>query len=148
MNDREFLQNKDEYVQDVLKILEKRAVDESEAIFRRHKMSDHKRLYTDISNEISYEINELTDTVYTYIIAHPEKLEIPAYVKALLVHFPEFVQKRKKFRDRIKGLPFKYRAAMVASEIATQSVYHGGFDAPFEEKLDHFVRKVSRGVSA
>jgi glutamate dehydrogenase len=148
MNDKEFLQNKEEYVQDVLKILEKRAVDESEAIFQRHKMSDDKRLYTDISNEISYEINELTDTVYTYLTAHPEKLEIPAYVKALLVHLPEFVQERKKFRDRIKGLPFKYRAAMVSSEIATQSVYHGGFDAPFEEKLDHFVRRVSRGLSA
>jgi len=148
MNDREFLQNKDDYVRDVLKILEKRAVDESEAIFRRHKMSNGRRLYTDISNEISYEINELTDTVYTYLIGHPEKLEIPAYVKALLLHFPEFVQGRKKFRDRIKGLPFKYRAAMVSSEIATQSVYHGGFDAPFEEKLDQFVRKMSRGLTA
>jgi glutamate dehydrogenase len=148
MNDREFLQNKDAYVQGVLKILEKRAVDESETIFRRHKISDDKRLYTDISNEISYEINELTDAVYTYLTAHPEKLEIPAYVKVLLFHFPEFVQERKKFRDRIKGLPFKYRVAMVSSEIATQSVYHGGFDAPFEEKLDHFVRKVSRGLSA
>ena len=148
MNDKEFLQNKDDYVQDVLKILEKRAVDESEVIFQRRKISDDRRLYTDISNEISYEINELADTIYTYLIGHPEKLEIPAYVKALLLHFPEFVQERKKFRGRIKGLPFKYRAAMVSSEIATQSVYHGGFDAPFEEKLDHFVRNMSRGLTA
>jgi glutamate dehydrogenase len=148
MNDREFLQNKDEYVQDVLKILEKRAVDESEVIFQRHKISDDKKLYTDISNEISHEINELTDTIYNYLMMHPEKLDGPVYMKALLVHFPEFVQERKKFRDRIKGLPFKYRAAMVSSEIATQSVYHGGFEAPFEEKLDHFVRKVSRGLTA
>jgi glutamate dehydrogenase len=148
MNDQEFLQNKDEYVQDVLKILEKRAVDESEAIFQRHKISDDKRLYTDISNDISYEINKLTDAVYTYLTDHPEKLETPAYVRALLVHFPEFVQERKKFRDRINRLPFKYRAAMVSSEIATRSVYHGGFEPPFEEKLDHFVRKVSRRLSA
>jgi glutamate dehydrogenase len=105
------------------------------------------KLYTDISNEISYEINELTDTVYSYLMTHPERLESPAYVKALLVHFPEFVQERKKFRDRIRGLPFKYRAAMVSSEIATQSVYHGGFEVPFEEKLDLFVRKVSRGLT-
>ena len=147
MNDREFLQNKDAYVQDVLKILEKRAVDESEAVFQRHKISDGMKLYTDISNEISYEINQLTDTVYSYLMAHPERLESPAYVKALLVHFPEFVQERKKFRNRIRSLPFKYRAAMVSSEIATQSVYHGGFEVPFEEKLDLFVRKVSRGLT-
>jgi len=148
MNDREFLQNKDAYVQDVLKILEKRAVDESEVIFQRHKISDGMKLYTDISDEISYEINELTDTVFTYLMTHPERLESPAYMKALLVHFPEFVQERKKYRDRIKDLPFKYRVAMVSSEIATQSVYHGGFEVPFEEKLDLFVRKVSRGLSA
>jgi glutamate dehydrogenase len=147
MNDREFLQNKDAYVQDVLKILEKRAVDESEVIFQRHMISDGIKLYTDISNEISYEINQLTDTVYTYLMAHPERLESPAYMKALLVHFPEFVQERKKFRYRIRSLPFKYRAAMVSSEIATQSVYHGGFEVPFEEKLDLFVRKVSMGLT-
>jgi glutamate dehydrogenase len=148
MNDREFLQNKDAYVQDVLKILEKRAVDESEVIFQRHKIFDGMKFYTDISNEISYEINELTDTVYSYLMAHPERLESPAYVKALLVHFPEFIQQRKKFRDRIKDLPLKYRAAMVSSEIATRSVYHGGFEVPFEEKLDLFVRKVSTGITA
>ncbi|HUT70960.1 MAG TPA: NAD-glutamate dehydrogenase domain-containing protein [Desulfatiglandales bacterium] len=148
MTDREFLQNKEVYVKDVLKILEKRAADESELILQRHNLSEDEKLYTDISNEISYEINELTDTIYEYLMAHPEKLDSPPFVKALLVHFPAFVQKRRKFRARIKGLPMKYRAAMVSSEIATQSVYHGGFEAPFEEKLDHFVRKVSRGLTA
>ena len=147
MKEREFLHHKKEYVENVLKILEKRALDESAVIFQRRKMSDDKKYYTDISNEISHEINDLTDTVYHYLMAHPEKLESPPYVKALLVHLPEFVQEHKKFRHRIKGLPFKYRAAMVSSEIATQSVYHGGFEAPFEEKLEHFVRKVSRGIT-
>jgi len=32
---------------------------------------------------------------------------------------------------------------MVSTEIATQSVYHGGFEAPFEEKVEQFVKKVS-----
>ena len=32
---------------------------------------------------------------------------------------------------------------MVSTEIATQSVYHGGFEAPFEEKVERFVKKVS-----
>jgi glutamate dehydrogenase len=148
MKDKEFLQNKVEYVKDVLKVLEKRAIDESELIFQRHNRSQDGKLYTDISNEISDEINELTDTIYEHLVAHPEKLGKPAYQKVLLRHFPEFVQERKKFRGRIKDLPFKYRAAMVSTEIATQSVYHGGFEVPFEEKVDQFVRKLSREIAA
>ncbi|MBA7669712.1 hypothetical protein ES703_77845 [subsurface metagenome] len=148
MKDKEFLQNKEEYVKDVLKILEKRAIDESELIFQRHNRSQDEKLYTDISNEISDEINELTDTIYDHLVAHPEKLGKPAYLKALLLHFPEFVQKRKIFRNRIRNLPLKYRVAMVSTEIATQSVYHGGFEVPFEEKVEQFVRKFSREIAA
>jgi len=148
MKDKEFLQNKEEYVKDVLKVLEKRAIDESELIFQRHNRSQDKKLYTDISNEISDEINELTDTIYDHLVAHPEKLGKPAYQKALLVHFPEFIQERKKFRQRIKDLPFKYRAAMISTEIATQSVYHGGLEVTFEDKVEQFVRKLSREIAA
>ncbi len=148
MKDKEFLQNKEEYVKDVLKILEKRAIDESELIFQRHNRSQDEKLYTDISNEISDEINELTDTIYEHLVAHPEKLGKPAYKKALLLHFPEFIQKRKIFRNRIRNLPLKYRVAMVSTEIATQSVYHGGFEVPFEEKVEQFVRKFSREIAA
>lgn len=148
MKDREFLQNKENYVYDVLKILEKRAIDESELIFRRHRVSGGGKLYTDISNEISDDINELTDTIYDYLLAQPDKLGESAYQKALLLHFPEFVQKRKKFRDRIRNLPFKYRAAMVSTEIATRSVYQGGLEVPFEEKLEQFVKTFSRELTA
>jgi len=148
MKDKEFLQNKEAYVEDVLKVLEKRAVNEADLIFERHHQSQDGKLYTDISNEISDEINELTDTIYAYLLAHPDRLRRPAYLKALLLHFPDFVQRRKKFKVRIKDLPFKYRAAMVSTEIATRSVYHGGFEMPFEEKVEQFVRKFSRENSA
>jgi len=148
MKDKEFLQNKEQYVTDVLKILEKRAIDESELIFQRHNRPQDKKLYTDISDEISDEINELTDTIYDHLLAHPEKLGKPAYKKALLLHFPEFIQKRKIFRNRIRNLPLKYKAAMLSTEIATQSVYHGGLEVPFEEKVGQFVRKFSREIAA
>ena len=143
MKDKEFLQHKAEYVKDVLEILEKRAVDESELIFQQYNQSQGKKLYTDISNEIRHEINELTDTIYSYLLANPEKFGKTPYNKMLLLHVPDFIRWRKKFRDRIKSLPHKYRVAMVSTEIATQSVYHGGFEAPFEEKVEQFVRKVS-----
>ncbi|MBW2001456.1 MAG: NAD-glutamate dehydrogenase [Deltaproteobacteria bacterium] len=143
MKDKEFLEYKEEYVKDVLKILEKRATDESNLIFHRYAQSQGKKLYTDISNEISHEINELTDSIYSYLLANPENIGNPPYAKMLLLHFPDFIRERKKFRDRAKNLSQKYRVAMVSTEIATQSIYHGGFETPFEEKVEQFVRKVS-----
>jgi len=147
MKDSEFLHCKDDYVRDVLTILEKRAVDEVETIFNRHKESRGNLLYTEISNEISYKINELTDKIYDYLIEHPDKIEKPYYSRILLLHLPDFIQKRKKFRDRVKYLPLKYRAAIISTEIATQSIYQGGFEASFDEKLEQFARHYCR-VSA
>ena len=144
MKDREFLEHKDAYVSDVLKILEKRAVDESELIFRRHGQSRGKTLYADISDQISREINDLTDNVYSYLLAHPDKVVKPPFTKTLLEHLPAFIRERKKFRDRIKGLPLKYRIAMVSTEIATRGIYHGGLEVPFEDKVEQFVRKISK----
>ena len=147
MSDKEFLQYKEEYVKDVLKILEKRAVDESGLIFQRYTQSQDKKLYTDISNEISHEINKLTDTIYSYLLANPEKVGKPPYTKMLLLHFPDFIRERKKFKDRVKDLPLKYRIAMVSTETATRSIYHGGFEVSFEEKVEQFVKKVSEEIT-
>jgi len=144
MSDKEFLQYKERYVKDVLKILEKRAVDESGLIFQRYRQSQGKKLYTDISNEISHEINELTDKIYDYLIKHPDKIERPYYSRILLSHLPDCIQKRKKFRDKVKYLPLKYRVAIISTEIATRSIYQGGFEAPFEEKLEQFARHCCR----
>jgi len=146
MKDKEFLHHKEAYVSDVLKILEKRAVDESDLIFRRHGQSQHKALYTDISDEISREINNLTDTVYSYLLAHPELVVKPPYAKVLLLHLPAFIRQRKKFRDRVKRLPLKYRIAMVSTEIAIRGIYHGGLEVPFEDKVEQFVRKISSDI--
>jgi glutamate dehydrogenase len=148
MRDREFLEHKEAYVSDVLKILEKRALDESELIFRRHGQSNGKALYTDISDQISREINDLTDTVYSCLLTRPDKLDKTAYTKALLLHLPAFIRDHKRFRDRVKDLPLKYRIAMVSTEIATRAVYHGGFEVPFEDRVEQFVRKISREIGS
>jgi len=52
-------------------------------------------LYTEISNEISYEINDLTNQIFEYVISHPESLSKPHYKKVLLAHLPDFIKKRK-----------------------------------------------------
>ncbi len=142
MSDKEFLENKPVYVPDVLKILEKRAIDEVNLIFERYHLLKGEKLYTEISNDISREINDFTNRIYHYLMDHPEKISRPPYSRILLLHFPELIQTRKKFRDRVKFLPLKYRIAMISTEIATRIVYHGGFEIPFEEKLEGFAKKI------
>ena len=56
--EKEFLAHKEEYARDVLAILEMRAADEAELIFRRRRESGGRRLCTEISDALSGEINE------------------------------------------------------------------------------------------
>ncbi len=144
MSDKEFLENKPLYVPDVLKILEKRAVDEANLIFERYHRLGGAKLYTEISNDISHEINDLTNRIYQYLMHSPDKISRPPYSKILLQHFPRLIQERKKFRDRVKFLPLKYRIAMISTEIATRIVYHGGFEIPFENKLENYARMIGK----
>ena len=142
MSEKEFLENKPVYVPDVLKILEKRAVDEANLIFKLFHQYGGKKLYTEISNEISHEINDLTKRIYLYLMDNPDKISRSPYSKILLLHFPALIQNRKKFRDRVKFLPLKYRIAMISTEIATRIVYHGGFEIPFEDKLEGYAKRL------
>jgi glutamate dehydrogenase len=51
IGEKEFLKNKEAYVWDVLTILDKRAEDEANLIFRRHRESPIGTLYTHISDQ-------------------------------------------------------------------------------------------------
>jgi glutamate dehydrogenase len=55
MSEKEFLLHKEEYVKDVLSILERRAEEEAHLIFKRHRENAGSKLYTEISNAISEE---------------------------------------------------------------------------------------------
>jgi hypothetical protein len=41
----------------------------------------------------------------------------------------------------LKGLPSKIKHAILASEIATTIVYHGGWEMDFEGRLKEFVKE-------
>jgi len=139
MSDEEFLKFKKTYVADVLKILEQRATDEAKLIFRRHRESEGKLSYTDISDSLSWEINELYSRLFDFLRSRPDLLSRPAYRRVLFAHLPRFVARHDRFRRRISRLPMKYRCAMAASEIAGSVVYGGGWAKDFEESLTEYV---------
>jgi len=142
MTGKEFLANKEEYVRDVLAILEKRAEDEALLIFRRKREAGASLSYTEISDAISVEINGHYARLFDFFRSRPALAQSPPYRRALLSHLPRFLRGNTRFRRRIAGLPVKYRWAILASEIASSIVYRGGFERDIEGDLNRYAAKM------
>jgi glutamate dehydrogenase len=142
MSEKEFLDHKEEYVRDVLAILEKRAGDEAELIFRRRKDSGGKTPYTEISNALSWEINGHYARLFDFFRGRPDLALARPFRDAILAHLPAFVREHPKFRGRVRNLPPKYLAAILAAEIATTIVYRGGFDRNLEGDLRSYLGRM------
>ena len=142
MTGKEFLAHKEEYVRDVLEILEKRAEDEALLIFRRKREAGASLSYTEISDAISVEINGHYARMFDFFRSRPALAQSPPFRRALLSHLPRFLSGSARFRRRIPRLPAKYRFAILASEIATTIVYRGGFERDLEGDLDRFAEKM------
>jgi glutamate dehydrogenase len=122
LSEKEFLENKEQYVGDVIDILNQRAEDEAELIFKRIR-ENNRSLYTEVSDEISREINNHYAHLFNYFQKNPELCNKPLYRKAILLHLPKILSKREQFRKRIDDLPEKIKYAILASEIASSLVY-------------------------
>ena len=135
MSDQEFLENKDAYVSDVMNILDKRATDEAKLIFQRHAEAGGTKLYTEISADVSSEINEHRAHLFEFFQERPHLLNHELFRKVLLSHLPVFVTQHEKIKSRVDNLPEKIKCAILASEIASFIVYHGEWDSNFEDRL-------------
>jgi glutamate dehydrogenase len=141
MSEKDFLDHKEAYVKDVLGILDRRAEDEVRLIFQRHRENEGRLLYTEISDALSSEINGHYARFFTFLQRRPELIDQPLFRRALLQHLPEFVRQRPRCRQRVAKLPLKYKYAILAVEIATQIVYHGGWDLDVESRLKDFLKR-------
>jgi glutamate dehydrogenase len=137
LSEREFLENKDSYVQNVLAILEKRAADEARLILRRKHASGGNLLCTEISDAISLEINNHYARLFAFFEAHPDLRLKDPFKGAILNHLPEMLTSSHVFRQRIGKLPGKYLSAILAAEIGSSLVYSG-------EQLDDFEGMIRR----
>jgi glutamate dehydrogenase len=123
LSEKEFLAHKETYVKDVLAILEQRAANEAELIFRRHREARGQASFTEISNAISLEINAHDAKLFEFFQARPDLCTRPLFRRALLAHLPRMIRESPIFRLRVRNLPPKYRAAMLAVEIASVIVF-------------------------
>ncbi len=139
MTEREFLKNKDAYVGDVLRILDRKADEEANLIFKRYRAAEGRQLYTDISAAVSEEINGHYERLFAFFRNKSHMVEQPLFFKVLLHHLPALVQNNPKYRARVRRIPVKMKCAILASEIASSIVYHGGWDDDFEGKLHRYL---------
>jgi glutamate dehydrogenase len=131
LTEQEFLKNKKRYVKGVLEILERRASDEANLIFRRH--AETGRPYTEISDEISVEINSNYARLFKFFQARPELALKQPWRQAIVSHLPTILREDPQFKDRLTRLPQKYRSAILAAEIGSSMVYRGDQDSEFED---------------
>ncbi len=144
LSEQEFFANKERYVGDVLAILEKRAADEARLIFRRKEQGGGS--YTEISAAISREINGHYARLFDYFQKNPQLADRPLYRRALLAHLPKILRDNPRYRRRIGQLPPKYRAAILASEVASSLIYQQDAEAAYEAMLQaHLQRHFSGG---
>jgi glutamate dehydrogenase len=136
MSEKEFLKYKEAYVNDVLRILEKRAAEEASLIFRRHDDQEEKQLFTEISAELSTEINDHYTRLFAFFSERPNLADKQVFQKTILDHLPAFIRDQAKYRARIKDLPLKIKFAILASEISTRIVYRGDWETDMENPPD------------
>ena len=144
LSEREFLDNKDRYVQDVLAILEKRAADEARLILRRKHESGESLLCTEISDAISLEINSHYARLFAFFEAHPDLRLKDPFKGAILNHLPDMLTSSHVFRQRIGKLPGKYLSAILAAEIGSSLVYSGDQLDDFEGMIRRHLIKTCR----
>ena len=142
MTQEEFLEHKEAYVRDVLSILEKRAEEEAGLIFERRRLEEASRAqpYTEISAAVSTEINMRYSRLFDFFQERPELADQPLFRKVMLNHLPAMIQTEQRFSRRLKKLPPKIKYALLAAEIATMVVYHGGWEPDFESRLRGYLK--------
>lgn len=142
MSDDEFLAEKERYVTDVMQILDRRAADEARLILARHRESDGTRFYTEISDNISREINAHYSRLFDLFRRNPALCGDPLLRKALLAHLPRLIRESRKYRARLNEIPEKYRYAILASEIASSLVYKSNRETDFVDQIRGHLKRV------
>ncbi|GLI39107.1 NAD-glutamate dehydrogenase [Geobacter hydrogenophilus] len=134
LSEKEFLEHKERYVDDVLEILEKRAGDEARLILRRRR-EQPGLLCTEISDSLSTEINANYARLFKFFQGRPGLSLQPIFRRAVLAHLPKIIADEPRFRRRLAQLPPKYLSAILAAEIGSSMVYKGDREAEFEDLI-------------
>ncbi|WP_207259830.1 NAD-glutamate dehydrogenase domain-containing protein [Desulfovibrio sp. Huiquan2017] len=128
LDEKEFLDIKDEYVRQLLDILRLRARSEARVLMREYKLAGGGRTITELSYALSASINALADQVDGVLMESVERVaDDPGLVEVLLSYCPAVLA--EKYRERVVGdLPRAHQLALLASFISAKMLYQEGMD--------------------
>ena len=128
LSEEEFLEIKDDYVEQLLVILRARARAEAQALMREFKLAGGTKTLTELSYELSESINSLADQVVEALEETVTEVgDDPALRETVLSYCPGvFVE---KYRDRIIGdIPRRHLLALIGSFVSARMMYQEGMD--------------------
>lgn len=126
LSDEEMKQYHQNIVDETLKILEKRSLEEAQLLLKTHQ--EHGLPLTEISDKISQKINlytyQLLDYLETVTLSDNPKDPL---IQCYLSYCPQFLQ--EKFEDRlIKEVPDVHKKAIISCFLASRVVYKMGLN--------------------
>lgn len=129
-DNQEFMRAKKKLVKEIMEILKYRALREANWLYFHFKRSQRK--LTDLTEELSIEINNKNDEISEWLERHPDiiKREI------ILKHLPSCFGKLD--HKRLNRIPVEYKKAIVAVELACQIVY--GRASNLEDEINSVLR--------
>jgi len=147
-SDEEFLANKEEYVSDVIEILNEMAEVEARAVIRKYNESDGNETYTEISSLLSHEINNHYARMFNYFESNPEQVKSPKQQNAMLAHMPKMIKNSEEFGRRMQThLPEKVKYAILASKLASGLVYAGDDDSLYGDIIEAQLERVTEKLA-
>jgi glutamate dehydrogenase len=142
LSEAEFLAHKQQYVNDVIAILNQMAEQEARVVIKRQREAGGKITYTDISTQGSQEINAHYARMFAYFQANPHLVHEAAYKQAMLAHMPALIQ-TEQFKERIERLPEKVKYAILASKLASSMVYFGDDNTVYGDIIEAQVKRLA-----
>ena len=141
LSDEEFLENKAEYVADVISILNQLAEKEAALILSRHREAGGTASYTEISDCLSREINANYAKFFEFFENNPDLCLQPHYENAVFHALPRMIRGNATYRKRIKELPVKIRHAIIANTLASSMAYSGDDNAVFSSIVESQLKR-------
>lgn len=126
LTEQEFLDLKPKLMPEVLDLIRQKALDEAQLLLRTHEQTG--QYLTDLSDMVSDRINLYKDQLLRYFAN--VNLQLPPdspLARILLSYCPRTL--REQFADRVlQQLPQTHQKAILACQIASQTVYRRGLD--------------------
>ncbi len=122
MNEEEFVKEKKEYVQEILALIGKAALNEAKLLLDTHQQTG--KFLSDISDQISEKINLFKYQLLDYLETH--ELTDEALIKCLIRYCPPLL--RERYKKGILAMPDIHKKAVISCYLASHLVYKRGLD--------------------